>query len=146
MLEMGNPVKIVDLAVEMILISGLTLKDELHPEADIEIQFTGLRPGEKLHEELSTEDNYQGTDHSRIMQAAELFMPWDETQLLLNDINTHCNNFAYKKPHETIMSSPSMFTPNSGIDDLIFLSEKERPNLQLINLPKNSNKQRTNLV
>ncbi len=135
-LEMGKPVKIVDLAKEMISISGLTIKDELHTDADIEIQFTGLRPGEKLYEELSVEDNYQGTDHPRIMQAEELFMPWKETKLLLDEISIHCNNFAYEMLHETIISSPSMFSPTSEIDDLIFLNQQERPTLQLIDSSK----------
>lgn len=77
-LEMGEPVKIFDLATRMIVHSGLTLADENNPDGDIEIQVTGLRPGEKLYEELFIDDNFSGTDHPAIMKAEEKFLPWQE--------------------------------------------------------------------
>jgi FlaA1/EpsC-like NDP-sugar epimerase len=77
-LDMGSPVKIIDLARRMAQLSGLTLRDERHPEGDIEIQITGLRPGEKLYEELLIGDNPEATANERIMKAREDFVPWPE--------------------------------------------------------------------
>lgn len=76
-LDMGEPVKIRDLAIRMVELSGLTICDEEHPEGDIEIRVTGLRPGEKLFEELLIGDDPQPTSHPRIMKAHEDFLPWD---------------------------------------------------------------------
>jgi FlaA1/EpsC-like NDP-sugar epimerase len=75
-LEMGKPVKILDLAHRMLALSGLTLRDALQPDGDIEISITGLRPGEKLYEELLIGDNPKKTEHSRIMKAQEEFLVW----------------------------------------------------------------------
>lgn len=75
-LDMGEPVKIVDLARKMIYLSGLTVKNDENPDGDIEIKYTGLRPGEKLYEELLIGDNPDKTDHERIMKANEKFIPF----------------------------------------------------------------------
>jgi FlaA1/EpsC-like NDP-sugar epimerase len=75
-LDMGQPVKIIDLARRMIELSGLTVKDEFNPDGDIEMVVTGLRPGEKLYEELLIGDNPKPTHHPRIMKAHEQFLPW----------------------------------------------------------------------
>jgi FlaA1/EpsC-like NDP-sugar epimerase len=83
-LEMGEPIKIYDLAKRMIELSGLTLKDVHNPTGDIEIQITGLRPGEKLYEELLIGDNPQTTPHPRIMRASEEFLKWTTLQGRLN--------------------------------------------------------------
>ena len=82
-LDMGSPVKIIDLARQMAQLSGLTLRDEGHPSGDIEIQITGLRPGEKLYEELLIGDNPEGTANKRIMKAHEDFVPWSELSPIL---------------------------------------------------------------
>lgn len=74
-LDMGEPVKIMDLARRMVELSGLTVKDEVNPDGDIEIDITGLRPGEKLYEELLIGHNPQRTAHPRIMKAEEAFLP-----------------------------------------------------------------------
>ena len=87
----------MDLARSMVELSGLTVKDEHNPEGDIEIEITGLRPGEKLYEELLIGDNPATTTHPRIMKAREDFMPWPELQaklaalemaLSVNDVST----------------------------------------------------------
>ena len=75
-LDMGSPIKIIDLARRMAQLSGLTLRDEQNPEGDIEIRITGLRPGEKLYEELLIGDNPEATAHERIMKAREDFVSW----------------------------------------------------------------------
>jgi FlaA1/EpsC-like NDP-sugar epimerase len=77
-LDMGEPVRIIELARRMVALSGLVLRDDQHPDGDVEIAVTGLRPGEKLHEELLIGDNPQPTSHPRIMRAREDFLPWPE--------------------------------------------------------------------
>jgi FlaA1/EpsC-like NDP-sugar epimerase len=79
-LDMGEPVRIYDLAVKMIYLSGLLIKDDSHPQGDIEIVITGLRPGEKLYEELLIGDNPQPTAHPKIMKAQEEYLPWRDLQ------------------------------------------------------------------
>jgi len=86
-LDMGQPVRIYDLAAKMVYLSGLMVKDELHPHGDIEIEVTGLRPGEKLYEELLIGDNPQPTAHPKIMKAHEEFLPWAELQIELEKLN-----------------------------------------------------------
>lgn len=75
-LDMGQPVRIMDLARRMVQLSGLSLRDDSHPNGDIAIKITGLRPGEKLYEELLIGDNPEGTFHERIMKAREDYVPW----------------------------------------------------------------------
>jgi FlaA1/EpsC-like NDP-sugar epimerase len=77
-LDMGDPVKIVDLAERMIELSGLSLRNEANPDGDIEIAVVGLRPGEKLYEELLIGDNPEFTSHTRILRARDRFAHWDE--------------------------------------------------------------------
>ncbi len=79
-LDMGQPVKILDLARRMVELSGLTIKDELNPNGDIEIEISGLRPAEKLYEELLIGDNPESTIHPRIMKAYEKFTLWEDLQ------------------------------------------------------------------
>ncbi len=86
-LDMGEPVRIYDLAVKMVYLSGLLVKDEAHPHGDIEIEVTGLRPGEKLYEELLIGDNPQSTDHPKIMKAHEEFLSWGDLQQELEKLN-----------------------------------------------------------
>ncbi|QDL56812.1 polysaccharide biosynthesis protein [Rhodoferax aquaticus] len=86
-LDMGQPVRIYDLAERMVLLSGLTVKDDDHPNGDIEVVTTGLRPGEKLYEELLIGDDPQPTQHTRIMKAHEVFVPWDKLQEALDSLN-----------------------------------------------------------
>jgi FlaA1/EpsC-like NDP-sugar epimerase len=94
-LDMGEPLRIADLARRMIELSGLTVKDEGNPDGDIEIEITGLRPGEKLFEELLIGDKPEGTTHPRILRAREDFLPWQvlepklkalELALSVNDV------------------------------------------------------------
>ena len=86
-LDMGEPVSIYDLAVKMIYLSGLLVKDEAHPHGDIEIKVTGLRPGEKLYEELLIGDNPQPTPHPKIMKAHEEFLSWGDLLQELEMLN-----------------------------------------------------------
>ena len=85
-LDMGQPVKILDLAHRMVALSGLTLRDAFHPDGDIEICITGLRPGEKLYEELLIGDNPDATAHPRIMKAREEFVSWQALAQFLQNL------------------------------------------------------------
>ena len=85
-LDMGKPVRIYDLAVKMINLSGLEVLDESNPEGDIEIQYTGLRPGEKLYEELLIDGKFSITENKLIMRTEEEMMPWDKLEPLLTEI------------------------------------------------------------
>jgi FlaA1/EpsC-like NDP-sugar epimerase len=86
-LDMGQPVKITDLARRMVELSGLTVRDELHPDGDIELTVTGLRPGEKLYEELLIGDDPKTTPHPRIMKAHEQYLSWPQLEQKLNTLS-----------------------------------------------------------
>lgn len=86
-LDMGKPIRIYDLATKMVYLSGLLVKDEAHPHGDIEIKVTGLRPGEKLYEELLIGDNPQPTLHPKIMKAHEEFLSWNDLQQKLEKLS-----------------------------------------------------------
>jgi FlaA1/EpsC-like NDP-sugar epimerase len=90
-LDMGEPVKIMDLAKRMVELTGLSVRDEANPGGDIEIAVTGLRPGEKLYEELLIGDNPLPTSHKRIMKAHEEFLSWSILQVQLADLNKALN-------------------------------------------------------
>lgn len=86
LLDMGEPVQIAHLARRMISLSGLKVRDEESPDGDIEIKVVGLRPGEKLYEELLIGNNPQETDHPRIMKASEDMIPWRELERHLDEL------------------------------------------------------------
>jgi FlaA1/EpsC-like NDP-sugar epimerase len=86
-LDMGDPVRIYDLATKMVYLSGLLVKDQAHPHGDIEIKIIGLRPGEKLYEELLIGDDPQSTAHPKIMKAHEDFLSWGDLQKELEKLN-----------------------------------------------------------
>lgn len=119
-LDMGKPVKIVDLAIKMIHLSGFTVKDDVNPEGDISISFSGLRPGEKLYEELLIGDNVIGTEHERIMAANEQFLSWDEYSLILNRLDDACHRFDHQEIRDILLSTPTGFAPKDGICDLLY--------------------------
>ena len=88
-LDMGNPVKIFDLACTLISLSGLTIRDDDNPDGDIAIEEIGLRPGEKLFEELLIGENPMPTKHPRIMQAMEGHMSWQDLSAALDQLESH---------------------------------------------------------
>jgi FlaA1/EpsC-like NDP-sugar epimerase len=123
-LDMGQPVRIVDLAKRMVELSGLVLKDELHPDGDIDIAITGLRPGEKLFEELLIGDNPQATQHPRIMKASEDFMPWHMLQLQLDEINTAVQTNDVPKIRGLLQSLVPGYQPSDEVVDWVHMAEK----------------------
>jgi len=112
-LEMGEPVKIYELAQKMISLTGLTQKTEQTPNGDIEIKITGLRPGEKLYEELLVGDNVEGTEHPRIMTANEVHLTWPETHNLLNRLDKACHNFEVQDVIDLLLEAPAAYTRNT---------------------------------
>jgi FlaA1/EpsC-like NDP-sugar epimerase len=92
-LDMGQPVRIADLARRLIALVGLTVRDDSNPDGDIEIHYTGLRPAEKLFEELILSANVTGTKHPKIMRAMEHFIPWEELKRILDELKVCLGNF-----------------------------------------------------
>lgn len=118
-LDMGEPVKIADLARRMIHLMGLEVKDEVHPNGDIEILYAGLRPGEKLYEELLIGENVRETEHPRIMAADEAYLSWSDMQLLLNRLEQHCEYFAVEQIIELLRQAPTGFNYSCASSDLV---------------------------
>jgi FlaA1/EpsC-like NDP-sugar epimerase len=96
LLDMGRPVKIMDLARRMIRLKGYTLRDDEHPDGDIEIKITGLKAGEKLHEELLLGEAVTGTEHRKIMRAEEAYLPWAELRAAINTLEQACDAYDYE--------------------------------------------------
>ena len=118
-LDMGEPIRILDLAKRMIHLSGLDVKNEHSPEGEIEIKFTGLRPGEKLYEELLIGDNVTETNHPRIMRAEEHVIEWKELEQLLNSLELAHNNDDFAEIRELLKCAVAGFTPQCHISDLL---------------------------
>jgi len=123
-LDMGEPVKITSLAKKMIRLSGLTEKTDQNPHGDIELQFTGLRPGEKLYEELLIGDNVEGTDHPRIMTANEVHLSWPETHNLLNRLDKACHDFKVEEVINLLLEAPAAYNKQGECPDWVLNASK----------------------
>ena len=120
-LDMGEPVKIVDLAKNLIQLSGLSVKDENNPKGDIEITYTGLRPGEKLYEELLIGgDNVRKTAHPRIMTAEEVYLPFEQLSEVLSELENSCKDANYMAIRQTLLNAPTDFNPTTEIVDVLY--------------------------
>jgi FlaA1/EpsC-like NDP-sugar epimerase len=119
-LNMGEPVLIVDLARKMINLSGLKVKDKLNPEGDIEIQYTGLRPGEKLFEELLIGDNTEETDNSKILRANEEKMEWDDLIKIINELKQSVDDNNQNNVRKLLIKAVPGFKPQGNIQDLLY--------------------------
>ncbi len=118
-LDMGEPVKITDLARKMIRLSGLTERTAKNPNGDIDIQFSGLRPGEKLYEELLVGENVEGTDHPRIMTANEVHLSWPETHNLINRLDRACHDFRVEDVIKLLLEAPAAYTSQGHSPDWV---------------------------
>ncbi|RON63718.1 nucleoside-diphosphate sugar epimerase/dehydratase [Pseudomonas fluorescens] len=118
-LDMGEPVRIVELAEKMIHLSGLSVRSERNPQGDISIEFTGLRPGEKLYEELLIGDNVAATPHPMIMTANEDNLSWDELKDRLNDLLCAVEADDYCLVRQILRETVSGYTPDGEIVDWI---------------------------
>jgi FlaA1/EpsC-like NDP-sugar epimerase len=124
-LDMGQPVKILDLAKRMVELSGLTVLDSSNLRGDIEIQVTGLRPGEKLYEELLIGDNPLPTTHLRIMKAHEEFLPWDELETKLNFLNTALESNNVPVIRTLLKELVPGYQPESGVVDWVWMENEK---------------------
>lgn len=119
-LDMGKPVKIFDLATKMVHLSGLKVKDKSNPDGEIEIKITGLRPGEKLFEELLIGQNPQKTKHTMIMKAREDMLPWSELEKTLKDIETAITHYNQKELRLLLIKLVPGFKPQCEIQDILY--------------------------
>ena len=119
-LDMGEPIRILDLAKRMIHLSGLEVKDENHPAGEIEINFTGLRPGEKLYEELLIGDNVSKTTHPGIMRAQEQTISWTELNKMLSSLEDATSNDDFEQVRCILKKAVSGFAPQCEISDLLW--------------------------
>jgi FlaA1/EpsC-like NDP-sugar epimerase len=119
-LDMGEPVKIYDLAKRMVNLSGLTLKDDFHQDGDIEIKITGLRPGEKLYEELLIGENATGTQHPRIMQAQERYIAYGELKDNITELEKYIKENDIKSILYLLLKIIDGYVPEKKIKDYLW--------------------------
>jgi FlaA1/EpsC-like NDP-sugar epimerase len=124
-LDMAEPIRIEELARRMIRLSGLTVRDTENPEGDIEIVYTGLRPAEKLYEELLIGDNVSSTDHPRIMRATEHSHSWAKMQQLLDDVLIAITEFNCEQAVTLLRDAVVEYRPLDGIQDLVWLQSQD---------------------
>jgi len=128
-LDMGKPIRITELARRMVQLAGLTLRDEATPDGDIEIQFTGLRPAEKLFEELLIGKNVTGTDHPRILRAIEHSLPWEDVRALLDELLTAMDRFDCASARDILMRGVREYAPAERIQDSVWLRSASSANV-----------------
>jgi FlaA1/EpsC-like NDP-sugar epimerase len=121
-LDMGEPVLIEDLAKKMIRLSGKEIRDSSNPDGDIEINYVGLRPGEKLFEELLIGDNVSSTDNPMIMKAIEETLTLDELKIIIDDLKIAIQNNDSEKLREIIKTAVSGFRTDNKITDNFYLN------------------------
>jgi len=126
-LDMGEPVRIVELAEKMVHLSGLSLRSEKNPHGDIAVEFTGLRPGEKLYEELLIGDNVVATQHPMIMSANEDYLPWDVLKARLGELLLAVDQDDYSRVRQLLRDTVSGYTPDSEIVDWIYQQRRLEP-------------------
>lgn len=122
-LDMGEPVRIIDLARRMVELSGLTVREEGAQDGDISIVITGLRPGEKLYEELLIGDNPEPTQHARIMKAHEAHVPWDSLDPALQSLRQMLDSNDVEGIRQSLLSLVSGFKPDERVVDWVFLEQ-----------------------
>ena len=124
-LDMGESIKIKDLIYRIVNLSGLTVKDENNKEGDIEIKITGLRPGEKLYEELLLGENPKKTEHPKIQKAQDPFIPFNQLEIHLNNLKTLLDNNKVLEVKELLVMILKTYHSNSEIVDHIYLEESK---------------------
>lgn len=126
LLEMGDPVKIIDLARKMVELSGLTIRDHENPEGDIEIRVTGLRPGEKLYEELLIGNHSSPSANPRIFKAKEHFIPWSELQAELEHLTTAIHSNDIKSIKKILKKIVPEYSPGITTSDLLSMEKQSK--------------------
>lgn len=123
-LDMGSPVRIDDLARRMIHLMGLTVRDEAHPNGDIAIEYTGLRPAEKLYEELLIGTNVTGTRHPMIMRAMEESLSWPEMAAALEQLLDAAGRFDCERLRALLLQYVAGYQPASAVEDLAWRASR----------------------
>ncbi|WP_083005023.1 polysaccharide biosynthesis protein [Halomonas sp. GT] len=126
-LDMGEPVRILDLAMNMVRLSGLEVRDAEHPEGDIEIVYSGLRPGEKLYEELLIGDDVRRTRHDRIMTSKERFWEWPRLETFLKELEQAFIDTDHLRIRQLLQSAPLDYHPLDDIADLVWAARQASP-------------------
>ena len=122
-LDMGQPIRIIDLARRMVTLSGLRVRDATHPDGDIEIAITGLRPGEKLYEELLLGDDPEPTTHPKIQRARDAFIPWHQLEQDLTTLQTVANHNDVEVILSLLQKLVTGYQPNAAIVDWVFTEQ-----------------------
>ncbi|TQV80304.1 polysaccharide biosynthesis protein [Aliikangiella coralliicola] len=128
-LDMGDQVRISELAERMIHLMGRSVKNSANPQGDIEIQYSGLRPGEKLYEELLVGENVVGTNHPKIMTANEELLPWGDMQRALILLNELCDGMDCDGIVQMLLKIPTGYNPQHEVCDLLWDSNKDKNNV-----------------
>jgi FlaA1/EpsC-like NDP-sugar epimerase len=128
-LDMGQPVEIDELARRMIKLTGLTVRDASNPDGDIEIEYSGLRPGEKLFEELLIGSNVTGTEHPMIMRAIEPCPTWDEARELLAELTIAVNRIDCRHVMTVLEKAVVECRSAPVIHDLVFGQRGSEPDM-----------------
>ena len=123
-LDMGESIRIIDLAKRMIRLSGLTIKDEHNPDGDIEIEITGLRPGEKLYEELLIGNNPESTQHTKVMKAHEGFVSWPELRERLVNLEAALKTNNVNLIRNLMIELVSGYVSDQEIVDWVYLTKR----------------------
>ncbi len=126
-LDMGEPVRIVELAEKMIHLSGLSVRSDKNPHGDIAIEFTGLRPGEKLYEELLIGDNVVATQHPMIMSANEDHLDWELLKGKLTELLAAVDADDYSRVRQLLRDTVSGYAPDGEIVDWIYQQRRLEP-------------------
>jgi FlaA1/EpsC-like NDP-sugar epimerase len=129
-LDMGKPIRIADLARRMVKLAGLTVRDDDRPDGDIEIRFTGLRPAEKLYEELLIGNNVSGTGHPMILRAMEHSLPWEQVQQFLNELLIAMGQFDVRTACELLQRVVDEYRPTGEIVDGVWCRRESERILQ----------------
>jgi FlaA1/EpsC-like NDP-sugar epimerase len=124
---MGEPVRIIELAEKMVHLSGLSIRSEHNPQGDIAIEFTGLRPGEKLYEELLIGNNVAATRHPMIMSAQEDFLSWDVFKQSLSQLVKALDDDDYDRVRQILADTVSGYAPEGEIVDWIHQQRRREP-------------------
>lgn len=139
-LDMGEPVKILDLATRMVHLSGLEVKGDSDAPDAIEIQHVGLRPGEKLYEELLIGSNVEGTKHPLILRAQETEFSWEELKALLDMLDSACEQFDYARVRELLLQTVAEYAPQCEIEDYLWQASHAALKEQLTSSNEQSSK------
>lgn len=123
-LDMGKPVKILDLAQRMIHLMGLSVRDDANPEGDIEVEFTGLRPAEKLYEELLIGSDISGTEHPRILRARENKVPIESLKTMVDDLQSAMANLDRDLTRKILMRAVVEYCPRNDVEDLVWVNQQ----------------------